>query len=104
MGTKGNLGKLEIDECEDITGGAARPRPRHRPPDNVQVWMKHVQLALAVDELRKAGYTYEKAVPKVADDLHASEATVKRAYGRYIRELEDPNSAEKRRKWQNEAG
>lgn len=100
MGTKGQLGKLDIDECDDITQKATQPHPAHRPSDNVQVWKKRVELALAMEELRRAGHTYEEAAAQVAETLHASEASVKRAYGIYVAEPADPNSAERRRKWQ----
>lgn len=95
-----NFEKLHPEECEDITGKEREPRPPHRPPDDFSIWKKQVELALAVDELRRAGRTYEEAVALVVDEHHASESTVKRAYSRYIREPEDPNSAENRRKWQ----
>lgn len=99
METKGNLGKLDIGECEDITGKPTPARPAHRPPDSVHIWKRRVELALAMEELRNGGSTYEEAAAQVAQERHASEATVKRAYGIYSLEPADPNSAIARRTW-----
>lgn len=95
----GTPDKPKIDDYVDITAHKQPPNPRHRPPD--KIWLRHMQLALAVEELRQAGCAYKEAVAKVAEKHHASESTVARSYSKYISEPADPNTTAQRRKWRN---
>lgn len=98
--SRGKLGNLDIEECNDITGDKRTTlNPKHRPPDKFEIWSRHVELALAMEALRRTGREYHGAVFEVAQAQHASERTVMRAYARYSLEPADPNSAEERRKW-----
>lgn len=98
--TKGKLGSLDIEECNDITDDKrTAPNPKHRPPDKFEIWSKHVALALAMETLRQSGREYHDAVAEVAAAQHSSERTVMRAYARYSLEPADPNSAAQRRTW-----
>lgn len=91
--------KPKAEDYVDITRDKPPPNPSHRPPD--KIWLKHMQLVFAVEELRQAGHTYKEAVAEVAEKHHASESTVARSYSKYISEPDDPNTTAQRRKWRN---
>lgn len=95
----GTPDKPKIEDYVDITRDKPSPNPRHRPPD--KIWLRPMQLALAVEELRQVRRTYKEAVAEVAKKHSASESTVARAYAKYILEPGDPNTTAQRRKWRN---
>jgi hypothetical protein len=106
--TSSKLDTLSIDECEDISGKPPRQNPAHRPSG--KLWLRHVELALRVDQQIKDRDAVGRKKPSnrsiaegVAEANHVTLPTVQRAYSAYILEPKDPNGAPNRN-WKNRKG
>jgi hypothetical protein len=68
---------------EDPASALKLKRAKHRPVLEAD-WPKKLGLALALQEAREQGLSYEEAIARVvASDCGASERTVERAYKKY---------------------
>ena len=73
----------DIESGADPQKALSLTRKRGRPStSNKDLW-EQIAVGARVNQLRDDGWSYEKAVGQVADELHLSDSSVKRYYNKY---------------------